>query len=70
MSYNPIGADAPLEARCILGVFRWFYMPMPDGRLVRAVAVRSSEASMWIAAYTLLLILIFAGIAHLVKDVV
>jgi hypothetical protein len=62
--------DTALEAKHILGAFRWFYMPMPDGRLVRAVAVRSTEASMWIAAYTLLLILIFVGIARLVKDVV
>jgi hypothetical protein len=70
MSSTGTGADTALEAKYVLGVFRWFYMPMPDGRLVRAVAVSSTEASVWIAAYTLLLILIFVGIARLVKDVV
>jgi len=62
--------DTPSVPKYILGVFRWFYMPMPDGTLVRAAAVKSSEASLWIAAYALLLILIFAGIAHLVKELV
>jgi len=70
MSSTATGAGTAVDTKYILGALRWFYMPMPDGRLVRAVAVRSSEASMWIAAYTLLLILIFVGVARLVKDVV
>lgn len=62
--------DIPPNIKFVLGVTRWFYMPTKDGKLIRAVAVESSEAAKWIAAYTLLLILIFAGIARLVKDVV
>ncbi|KAI5852081.1 hypothetical protein BZA05DRAFT_34714 [Tricharina praecox] len=67
---DSIVTNIDTEAKYILGVVKWFYMPTTDGRLLRAVAVKSSDASMWIAAYTLLLILIFVGIARLVKDLV
>lgn len=61
--------EDPLK-KYVLGATRWFLMPREDGQLVPAVAVSSAESSIWVAAYTLLLILIFAAIARLVKDVI
>lgn len=43
---------------------------MRDGSVVRAVAVTSSQGSTWVAAYALLLILIFVAIARILKDIV
>jgi hypothetical protein len=45
-----------------------FVMPKESGQLVPAVAVSNAEGQIWVAAYTLLLILIFAAIARLIKD--
>ncbi|KAA8909548.1 hypothetical protein FN846DRAFT_605378 [Sphaerosporella brunnea] len=63
---TPSPGDAPYQ----LGMFNWFWMPTAQGSTVRAVAVPIQESNIWIAAYTLLLILIFVALARIIKDIV
>jgi len=60
----------PKNVTYILGVTKWFWMPMQDGSITRVVAVTSSQGTMWVAAYALLLILIFVAIAQILKDLI
>jgi hypothetical protein len=53
-----------------LGMFKWFWMPTEQGRIIRAVAIPIQQSNIWIAAYTLLLILIFVALGRIVKDMV
>ncbi|KAF8243420.1 hypothetical protein K440DRAFT_637377 [Wilcoxina mikolae CBS 423.85] len=68
MDFNSL--QTPKNVTYILGVTKWFWMPRPDGSIVRAVAVTSSQGTIWVAAYALLLILIFVAIAQILKDVI
>ena len=61
--------NIPVDPPYGLGIFKWFWMPTSHG-LVRAVAVSSSDASLLIAGYALLLILTLVGFARIFKEMV
>jgi hypothetical protein len=63
-------ADSSSYVPYQLGLFKWFWMPTEQGRIIRAIAIPTQQSNIWIAAYTLLLILIFVALGRIVKDLV
>ena len=62
--------DQPVQNTYVPDRFRWFPMPLGDGRTQTVVAVTTAEANYWIIAYTILLTSIFAAVAKLISGFV
>jgi len=63
--------NLPVSGTVALG-YRWFDLPRnnTDYTPAKVIAVSAAEAKYWIVAYTVLVTLIFAGVARLAVDLV
>ncbi|KAF8249491.1 hypothetical protein K440DRAFT_516308, partial [Wilcoxina mikolae CBS 423.85] len=62
--------NVPVQGTFALSRHHWFDLPKSNNTVVKVITVTSTEAGYWLVAYTILVTLIFAGIAPLAMDLV